>query len=482
MKKSVLFLLNGLGIEKAGSYSISIDQCMPKFSRVQETSYYTSSIINSLELRSAYQEFFLGDTFYKEIKFLEDNVFNINLEQNPVFQSFCNSCQVENSKVHIFLEPTNDRIVELINELANRIPMNENKRIYLHLLLTQQTISDYKGLINTINFIKFHLNHHISVGFVIGKEAFSDELTSEELIKAKKMFFYSSCERWAEVEKKLAILRDENTRPCVVPGFCATNDCVFGNNDTIFFFNTKRTTYDKFIDILLKFAPEVFRVDKANLPIFSLIHLDSKYNIPFFSENVFYETSLSNLLKKSGKKALIITDESHFQLLNFLANGLNYVSNPAISFMKFDYNYLSNINNVVNLIDNSNYDFIIFDTHMDVSSTINNLKAQLERIDMIIGNIADTCVNKHSLFISSLYGLKKEMPLADYNTEMVTIDYEMQIPIFFFDYSYPRSKYTLVPGDTNSIMSSCIRLLCDDSTIPTLVRPKGLLNNLFGGK
>ena len=36
MKKSIIFLINGLGIEKPGSYSIAIDQCMPKLSRTKD--------------------------------------------------------------------------------------------------------------------------------------------------------------------------------------------------------------------------------------------------------------------------------------------------------------------------------------------------------------------------------------------------------------------------------------------------------------
>ncbi len=481
MKKSVLFLINGLGIEKAGSYSISIDQCMPKLCRIKETSYFTSAIINSLELRSAYEEFFLGDTANKELKYIENNVFIPNFEQTPMFQNFQKSIETPNSKIHVFLEPSNNRIVELINDFVNHLTLTEDKRVYLHLLLTEQTISDYKGLIQTINYIKFHLNPHISVGFVIGKEVYTDHMTTDEIKSAMKMLFYCSCERWSETEKKLSILRDENIRPCMVPGFCATNDCAFSQNDTILFFNTKRTTYDKFINILLNCAPQVFKNEPANFQMYSIIRLDSKHNIPFFSENVIYETCLSNLLKMSGgKKALILTDESHFQLLNFLANGLNYVTNPDIQFMRLDENYLSNIENITALIDNSMYDFIVFDYHMDVSKTINYLKEQLEKIDQVLGLVGDVCCNKHSLIITSLYGVKKEMPLADYNDERVTIDYEMQIPIFFYDYSYPRTKFTLYPGDTNRILCTCIRLLHDDPKIDTLIRPKGLLNNLFG--
>ena len=47
MKKSVLFLINGLGIEKPGSYSIAIDQIMPQLCRIKETSYFLSLLPTS---------------------------------------------------------------------------------------------------------------------------------------------------------------------------------------------------------------------------------------------------------------------------------------------------------------------------------------------------------------------------------------------------------------------------------------------------
>ena len=62
---------------------------------------------------------------------------------------------------------------------------------------------------------------------------------------------------------------------------------------------------------------------------------------------------------------------------------------------------------------------------------------------------------------------------------MVTIDYEMQIPIFFFDYSYPRSKYALFPGETNDILNSAVRCIWDNSEVYTLIKPKGIITNLL---
>ena len=170
--------------------------------------------------------------------------------------------------------------------------------------------------------------------------------------------------------------------------------------------------------------------------------------------------------------------KKNLNLVNFYANGLNSVNNPLIGFAAKDDN-LYNKEYVDNLINNTPYDLYIFDYHMDVSSTVNNLKEQLAKIDVIIGNLADACVNKNSLFITSLYGLRKELPLADYNTEMVLLDFEMQIPIFFFDYSYPKSKYDLFPGETNDILNTALSCIIEDPNLYSLVRPKTFVGSLL---
>ena len=479
MKKSVIFLINGLGIEKPGSYSVSIDQSMPKLCRTKETSFYTTAITNSLEYRSAYQQFFLGDTYRTELKYIKENVLNDKVGSNPTYQSFVQSVSTPNSKLHVFVEPTNEQVVEQINSLINTLSLDSNKEVYLHLIVSQLTINEYKQLISMVNYIKYHINTHITVGFIVGKEYFPEELSKEEMDVAKKLFFYCSAERWSDTDKKLLSLQEANILPCNAPGFCATTACTINNGDTILFFNTKRTNYDKFINVIYSNAKDVFKTEEYSLPIYSIIRLDSKYNIPYFAENIIYDNSLSLILEKAKKKALIISEEKNIELVNFLANGRNYVNNPNIMFMKLDNNYLSNKENIRNIIDLSPYELIIFDYHMDTSKTINDLKEQLEQIDVVLGHVAELSENKHSLFITSLYGIKKEMPLASYNNEMVMIDYEMQIPIFFFDYSYPHSKYVLFPGDTNAILSSAIRCIWDDPQVDTLIQQKGLVNNIL---
>lgn len=477
MKKSVVFLINGLGIEKAKSYSIALDQVMPNLAKTRETSYFTTAVTSSLEYKTAYQRFFLGDTYKMEVDYIKNNIINENLKNNTVYQALANDVAIPDSKLHFFVEPTNEKVVDQLNNLVNSFELAEKKEIYLHLLLSQQTINEYDKLISIINYIMFHLNSHITVGFVIGKESLPEEMTKDDMDYTKKMFFYGTVERWSEPEKKLMDLKTSNIRPCEVKGFCAINKCFIQNNDTIVFFNTKRENYDNIIKSILNNSTEVFK-DEVKLHMYSLIKLYTAYNIPSFVENVSYENSLSNILAKNNKKALIYTDSKNLNLVNFYANGLNSVNNPLIGFAAKDDN-LYNKEYVDNLINNTPYDLYIFDYHMDVSSTVNNLKEQLAKIDVIIGNLADACVNKNSLFITSLYGLRKELPLADYNTEMVLLDFEMQIPIFFFDYSYPKSKYDLFPGETNDILNTALSCIIEDPNLYSLVRPKTFVGSLL---
>ncbi len=478
MKKSIIFLINGLGIEKPGSYSISLDQDMPNLCRTKETSFFTTAITNSLEYRSAYQQFFMGDTYKMELDYIKENILNNNLVNNQVYQSFASNVSNQEAKLHIFLEPTTERVVEQINDLVSNLNLPKNKKVYIHLLLPQLTVDDYNKLTEIINYIKYHIDERINVGFVIGKEYLSEKLTADEKKQMCKLLFYCSAERWIRTEEKLQSLKEQNIIPCKAAGFCANNDCYIQNNDTILFFNTRREDYDKFITSIYGNAQEVIKNAPINIPVYSLLKLYSQYNINSFAENINYENSLSNNLQKYNKKALILTNREHVNLINFYANGLNQVNNPNIVFMILDES-LYDYNTIVNIIDNSDYDLIIFDYFMDTSSTINNLKIGLRNIDKVLGNVVVCSENKHSLFITSLFGLKKELPLADYNSEKVLLDYEMQIPIFFYDYTYPASKYSLFPGDTNLILSSALWCLTNDPHIESLIRQKGLLKNLF---
>lgn len=475
MKKSVIFLINGLGIERPGSYSIAIDECMPQLCKIKDSSYYTSAVIDSLEPKEAYQSFFLGDSFHSEVDYIKNYVMNNSLLNNNTFHLLKQSC-MNNHKFHIFIEATNDKIVEELNYLLNLLQLDPTKKIYLHFILPQQVVKEYSKIISIINTIKYHLDSRVDVGFILGKDSFSEPLTKQQLDYAKKMFFYCSCERWSETDKKLRILEADKIRPNDVVGFSSSNSCNLEDGDTIFFFNTRREKYDALITSIIEGEKSVFQ--KTTISFYSFIRLNTVLGINSFIDNIDYENSLSNILLRNQKRMLILTDVDNINLVNFYANGLNSINNPIICFMEKSDN-LYRKDYIEKLINDMPYDLFLFDYKMDTSSTVNHLKEELSKLDVIIGNLASVCENRHSLFITSLYGLNCKMPVADYNPEMVTIDYELQIPIFFFDYNYPASKYDLFPGETNDVLSSALKCITDDPKLETLIREKTIIGSII---
>ena len=467
MKKSIIFLINGLGIEKPGSYSIAIDQCMPNLSRLKETSYFTTAFTNSLEYKSAYQQFFLGDTYANEIEFIKNNVLGEELVNNQTYQNIYNTIKNTSGKIHVFIDPTNEKVVDLINELCTKLEIPNSRQVYLHLLLSHQSVSEYKKIINIVDYIKFNINTNITVGFVFGKEFMTDNNNKLLMSEMRKILFFCSCERWTNTEDKFNSLMQDNIPPCKAPGFCATNSCFIENGDVILFFNTRRDNFDDFINAIYTNAPEVYKTEEYKLPMFALIQLYSKFQISFICEKI------NNVLARNEKKALILTDAKHLELVNFDANGLEVINNPRIQFMILD-NNLQNKEVLENIIDKTDYDIIIFDYHMNVSKTIEELKNGLSEMDIVLGLLGPICENRHSLFISSLFGLKKTLPLAEYNTENVTLNYEDQIPIFFYDYTFPRSKFKLRPGETNNILSSAVKIVTGDPNVESLIVQRGL--------
>ena len=55
----------------------------------------------------------------------------------------------------------------------------------------------------------------------------------------------------------------------------------------------------------------------------------------------------------------------------------------------------------------------------------------------------------------------------------------MQIPIFLFDYTYPRSKYDLFPGEADDILSNALKCIINAPNINTLLRPKTIVGSVF---
>ena len=159
--------------------------------------------------------------------------------------------------------------------------------------------------------------------------------------------------------------------------------------------------------------------------------------------------SFINSLKKIDAKALVVSDSKRIGKINYYLTGLQPIIPENVSYVKSDNGYLDNINNLKAIIDD-NFDLIIIDYSIEECTTIPLIKESLSKLDTILKNVVDYSVSKeYSLFISSLYGIKKEIPLDNFTKYLV--DFASKVPFIVIDPVFKKDSFRIDIGDINNL-------------------------------
>ena len=86
MKKNILLLINGFGIERTDSYSVYSAQLMPNMDRLTREKIFVSTPNNFLDYKSAYRKFSMGIDYPLTYNLIENNLFNAAIGENQVFK------------------------------------------------------------------------------------------------------------------------------------------------------------------------------------------------------------------------------------------------------------------------------------------------------------------------------------------------------------------------------------------------------------
>ena len=156
--------------------------------------------------------------------------------------------------------------------------------------------------------------------------------------------------------------------------------------------------------------------------------------------------SMVNTLTKINAKALILANSSNMKIINYYCNGLQNIISPQLSFAKTDDDFLLNQENVKAIIRDANYDLIIINYQIDSVKNVDELNKKLVKLDSILGYVHDFCIeNKISLFISSLYGIQREIPVDNFTKAFV--NFAGKVPFIVIDPIFNNTNFSLGIGD-----------------------------------
>lgn len=427
MKKTVLFLMNGFGIEQANSYNIYNSKLMPNLDSYTQKYLFSSISANTYNLANGYRMFSTGSNIPLSYSLIHNYMEKFN--ENPNMNFFLTNVDGD-AKIQLYLFLENEKSLEHLKYMLKFIRTKCNNKIFLHVVLTSVDVENYKVLERILSKINYDYRD-CRLSSIIGVNT----LKSGKLDTYMNLLKNQIGEKWIEVARKIQSLSSSKIAPCDVKEFYVNDGFKIDSNDVYFFMNYDQVNITALLENINKLTSVV--------KYFSMFPMTGiKY--PMFAYPVS-SRSMVESLKKIDAKALILSDGFSIPYINFMANGFSNVVPENISYTRIDTEPL-NKEKLDSIIRDSEYELIIINYQIDNSNNVAELKDKLSKLDLILKVVHDVCVtNEISLFISSLYGMNKEIGVDNFTK--AHIDFSAKVPVIVIDPVFKKENFRLDFGD-----------------------------------
>ena len=460
MRKTILLLINGFGIERKDSVEVYTKDLMPNMDFMTKNYLFSSLVANAGDYNNGYKDFSMYEDKKKEDE-IDNIIFEKKLNDNPVFKDILSKLTHEN-KLHIFYNLNDGSKLHQIREIIKVINQNKDKKVFIHIVLTGTSISEYDGIIKAISKLAFETNSYAKVGFVVG----SDKFNTDDVLRT---FYKEFGEYWNESTKKFEILKGDIVNPKDVNVFHVNKGFSLGENDLMLFANFSNINYDKFLN------------DISKIPLYKCSLYPFREDIPnAFQHAISDVNSISDIALSHNIKLLALTNDARINQLNYYLNGMKKVLNPNIIYAEYQQGLFSSKDNVISLVENNNYDGIIID--FDIGSLVNleEIRQVLRGIDIIVKPISEACLQKdYTFIISSNYGMH-----AQVNDGVVTkvVNFAGKVPCIYQNNEFVKGKYNLVSGTTHDLALTFLTNICDEVKSNKLIKKLSGLDKVLSKK
>lgn len=461
MRKTILLLINGFGIERKDSTEVYSKELMPNMDNMTKNYLFSSLVTSAGDYNNGYKIFSMQEEDKRKEDKIDNLIFEKTLGNNETIKSICDNLKGEN-KLHIFYTLNDGSKLHQVRELIKIINPNKDKKVFIHIVLTATSVNEYSNIIKVISKLSFEAGGYAKVGFVVG----SEKINTDDVLRT---FYKEFGEHWNESTKKFEVLQKDMINPKEAGVFYINNGFSLAENDTILFLNFVPLECQRFYD----------EITKIPLQKYSLYPFLADMPYAFSKENTDHR-SISDIIMEHNIKLLVLTDNSRINQLNYYLNGMERVLCSNITYASFDASLLNSKEAVISLIENNGYDGIILD--FDIGSYVNlaDIKQTLKVIDTIIKPISDASLEKdYTFIISSNYGMH-----AQVNDGVVTrvIDFTGKVPCIYQNNEFKKGEYTLAGGTPHDLALTYLTNICDEVKSNRIVKKLSGLDKAFSKK
>ncbi len=472
--RSVLFLINGFGIETKDSYNIYDAKVMPNFDKLSQKYMFSkldSKVFNTIDgFRAMSLE--MSDLYNYGIYHREEE--SGKIASSSVVADINKELLERKSKLHLFcFVDTSMQIADNLKHFISLINKEKDKKIYVHIVLTSNNYQDFPQILDVLSKINVELDEMASIGMIMGLSNVLNSNSTVELNFLLRNMITEMGEKWTSFKQKLDFSYGTKSSPSLVKPFVVNSGFSVGNNDLFMIWNYDNINISNFIDgiKLIDYGKE-----KNNILFYSLFKIDYKEEIKHILEYEIANNSLATNMKGLSFKSMIVCEKNEIQAVNYYLNGLQMVNNPDISFICLEDKKLDP-NTIVNVINSYQQELIVISYNIKEVATVEELKELLTKIDTVIGAIYTNMEkNSYSFIISSLYGMNKVLPNA--SGEICNIFYS-KVPVVYIDNFITNKDYIISEGNISDLFKLCYKSIKKEYPGETLLTKKNILYRLF---
>ncbi len=479
MKKRVLFLANGFGIEGKDSYSLG-DDLTPNVIRLSQEYMFNTTLASGKECgflpnqSSTYQ--FGYQCFSEEgycdlaVRSMDKKIYNKTFI-NDVMRESIDFAANNKSKMHIFFMigdkfsySTGDQLSAFVKECIDR----KVKEVCIHLFIGYNSEKGLKTAKDSIKAVTRSIAGYdnVNISLIVGVDLVSDSTPISNLSKLYKIATTSVSETWADWQSLFETrykqgISDENFSP-----FLLKRKTLFESNDSIFIFNYALMPISRYLSIIVN-PNQLYTSDKnpTNIKITSLLPINEKGTLAHAYEYDLPDNYFALKLKKLGKSVTLLADSSRATYINSVLNGNKNEISPQINTksVRIANDYFGEMTQVLlNEIQNGQDEVIIIDydlAHNYKKGEVETLKENFRQMDKALRKVYEyTYKNHHMLIFTSLYGLKDSFMLD--NKDEV-LDYSKKVPVIVIDDEYSKNTASMMAISIAQISSTILYLLGD---------------------
>ena len=476
-KKTILLLINGFGVEKKESFPIYDDDLMPTFASLsREYLFSNNSVISKVgNYFDAYRNVSMDVNELYNYSIVDKEIESKKILINETLLKVKTDFDSKEGNLHLFcLVDTSLKLVNHLKEMLKVLNPDMKKKVFLHLIISNSSISDYKYLIDVLSHINMDLASYGEIGFVMGLNSISNEAKQVDLNFFFKMFISKVGEKWQSFTQKFDVLYAMKTLPRDTKPFIVNSNFSLEQNDTFFFVNYDTIDLTNFINTLNGIS---YGENKNNFSYYSLFTIKSALNIPHIYESIIATNSLVKNLESMNASGLIICKKEEVGVINYFCNGLKNETTKTLTFVDIK-TIENNPNAIMSIINQVPRDLTIINYEIDDCTTTDELKKKLNEIDKAIKVLVDNRNgSKYTLIISSFYGMNKTMKNdRDVNC---TVVFSNELPFLYVDDFLTKKNYLIRSGNINDIIKSCYQSINIKGNYNSLVEKKNGLYKLF---